>query len=603
MKALILAAGMGKRLGKYTSDRTKCMVKVGEKKMLIDRIIEALEFAGISDVVVVVGYKGSKLINYLTQRYPNIKFDFVWNKDYKTTNNIYSFWLAKDSVINSDFVLLESDVIFRRTLIKDMMESPEENLIVLSKFQNWMDGTVVILDEQGNISSLVSKHDFKWQESGSYYKTVNIYKFSREFFKDKFLPFLNAYISVFGKNAYYEEVLTVFSGIGKLKELKPFIIEPYEWYEIDTPEDLRIAKMLFADPESRLEMFKKSYGGYWRFNILDYCYLVNPFFPTKKMIDEFKANSPNLITQYPSGHDVINSLAANFFEIDEKFIIVGNGSSELIRILMEIVPKKVGIIFPTFEEYSNRLHEGDIYPLFLKAENGFHIALNEILDLVEKVNTLVLINPNNPTGTFLEKGQVMKLVEVAKSKGKTVIYDESFVDFVEPSKRFSMISDEILKEYGNLVVIRSIGKSYGVPGLRLGIAATSDDLILKQLREKLPIWNINSFGEYFFQMIQKYRKDYQLACKLLADERDRFVKKLRSLNNIRVFDSQANFVLIELLNDSIDSDKLASIMLDHGIFIKSCKEKKGCNERMVRLSIRTPEDNNKLIQVLKDFLK
>ena len=174
MQALMLAAGMGKRLGKYTNNNTKCMVEVAGKK-LIDRAIEAVEEAGINKMILVVGYEGQNLIDYIKANYADsqMQFEFIYNKDYATSNNIYSFYLAKDYVVKDDTVLLESDLIYDKSLIKKMMAVKHKNLVAVARYKSWMDGTVVTCDDEGHITQFIDKADMNFELIGDYYKTVN----------------------------------------------------------------------------------------------------------------------------------------------------------------------------------------------------------------------------------------------------------------------------------------------------------------------------------------------------------------------------------------------------------------------------------------------
>ena len=223
MQSIILAAGMGKRLKKYTKDGTKCMVPVNGKP-IIDYTLEALAKAGIKKVTVVVGYKGEKLKNYLRGKYPGVEINYIENPVYDKTNNIYSLYLAKEVLAADDTLLLESDLIFKPEIISDIVNSCEENLAVLSPFESWMDGTVALIDGENNISGLIGKENFNWENKNEYYKTVNIYKFSKDFSRKYYIPFLQAYIESYGKNEYYEQVLKVIAFLDSTN-LKAHIVD------------------------------------------------------------------------------------------------------------------------------------------------------------------------------------------------------------------------------------------------------------------------------------------------------------------------------------------------------------------------------------------
>ena len=302
MQAIILAAGMGRRLGEFTKNNTKCMVPVNGVK-LIDRMLTQLAALHLQRVVIVVGYEGQRLRNYIGNRYDDVlRIEYVNNPVYDKTNNIYSLALAKEQLQEDDTLLIESDLIFDDSMFPLILDDPRPNLALVAKYETWMDGTMVCIDDDCNIVNFVPKKAFSYAETYRYYKTVNIYKFSREFSRHKYVPFLEAYTKAVGNNEYYEQVLRVITLLDKT-DLKALPITTEKWYEIDDVQDLDIASALFADqPAERKKQYMRRYGGYWRFpGMLDFCYLVNPYFPSERMRDEMRANFDVLLTEYPSG--------------------------------------------------------------------------------------------------------------------------------------------------------------------------------------------------------------------------------------------------------------------------------------------------------------
>ena len=282
MQAIILAAGMGKRLGELTKDNTKCLVKVNGIS-LIDRVLTQLSVINLSRVIIVVGYQGKKLQEYLGDSYKGITLKYIENPIYDKTNNIYSLSLAKQELQEDDSLLIESDLILDDTLFPMLIENPYPNLALVAKYETWMDGTMVCIDKANNITNFVSKRAFKYNDVDSYYKTVNVYKFSREFSSSQYVPFLEAYTKALGNNEYYEQVLRVITLLDNCP-LKALPLDGQKWYEIDDVQDLDIAETIFSDEDNQLPLFQKRYGGYWRFpDLLDFCYLVNPYFPPKKL--------------------------------------------------------------------------------------------------------------------------------------------------------------------------------------------------------------------------------------------------------------------------------------------------------------------------------
>lgn len=598
MQGLILAAGMGKRLGKYTRHQTKGMVEVNGIP-LIERAINALIKHKVSRIIVVIGYQGDKLKRFIRSKYPEFDVVFVHNPIYDKTNNIYSLWLAKDYLRQDDTILLESDVIFEERILSGLIKNPNKDLVVVAKYESWMDGTVTIVDEEDRITNFISKKNFKWDCIEDYYKTVNIYKFSKEFSAQCYIPFLDAYIKTMGNNEYYEQVLRVITYLEKVN-LKAYKLKDEKWYEIDDVQDLDIAKTLFAEDDAELALYQRRFGGYWRFpKLKDFCYLVNPYFPNEGMLSELKSNFPTLLSQYPSGLNIQNLLAAKLFECDSTEILVGNGASELIKAVLNILPGKVGIIYPTFNEYPERA--GDMVEEFIPQNPDFAYSIKELKELAEKVGILVLINPDNPSGHFLSKSQLIALLE-DMDKYKYLILDESFIDFAEEAERYSLIDSEILQKYQNLIVIKSISKSYGVPGLRLGVLACGDPRVIAAVRKELPIWNINSFAEYFLQIIGKYKTDYQQACNRICQERKRFYEELKTIDFLRVIPSMANYFLCEVTRYFTASELTAILLNKYKIFIKDCTGKRGFEDKnYVRIAVRNGEDNDYLLDKLKEL--
>lgn len=600
MQAIILAAGMGKRLGELTQDNTKCMVKVNGVA-LIDRTLTQLSKLSLSRVVIVIGYKGENLRNYIGCEYKGLKIEYINNPIYDKTNNIYSLSLAKKELQEDDTLLIESDLIFDDALFPMIVNNPYPNLALVAKCESWMDGTMVRIDADCNIVNFVPKEAFRYEDVDVYYKTVNIYKFSREFSMNEYVPFLDAYSRVMGNNEYYEQVLRVLTLL-HTSSLKALPIGDKKWYEIDDVQDLDIASTLFSASETKYKEYHKRYGGFWRFpKLLDYCYLVNPFFPSKRMKDELRANFDTLLTEYPSGMYVNSLLAGKYFGIKQDYVVVGNGAAELIKVMMEEhTSDKVGIIYPTFDEYPNRLRPEQIIP-FIPQNPDFTYTADDLMDFYadKAISLLLLINPDNPSGNFIPKQDVLRLAAWCEEKSICLLVDESFVDFTTGYAENSLLHNDILLQYPSMMVMKSISKSYGVPGLRLGILASSDMELIARIKKEVAIWNINSFAEFYLQIYGKYEKDYAKACRKFIAEREIFFEELKQIPYLRVIPSQANYFLCEVV-DKYTSAELTQKLIEHDVIISNCGQKSNMKGRnLVRLAIRNREDNAKLLRILK----
>lgn len=599
MQAIILAAGMGKRLGDLTKDNTKCMVKVNGVP-LIDRLLTQLSRFSLVKVIIVIGYEGKKLRDYIGQEYKGLAIEYIENSIYNTTNNIYSLSLAKQQLQEDDTLLIESDLIFEDSLFDMILNSPDPNVALVDKYETWMDGTMVHLDEENNIVNFVPKKTFKYSDVSSYYKTVNVYKFSKEFSRSKYVPFLEAYSIAWGNNEYYEQVLRVITLLDNT-DLKALPLTGEKWYEIDDVQDLDIAETLFADSSGKLSLYQKRFGGYWRFpGLLDFCYLVNPYFPSRKMREEMKANFDTLLTEYPSGMGVNSLLASKYFGVKKEYICVGNGAAELIKSLMSYLDGNLGVIYPTFEEYPNRRESRTIIS-YIPDNTDFSYTVEDIQLYFEHkdISSLLLVNPDNPSGNFISKTDLLKLAFWAKRRNIHLIVDESFVDFAVDGLNSSLLYNELLESYPNLIVMKSISKSYGVPGLRLGVLATSDIELISWMKTNVAIWNINSFAEFYMQIFGKYESDYKMACEKFVAERSRFFKSLQRISFLRVIPSQANYFLCEVTNKYTSSELTRILLCENDILIKDCGTKKAFGGRnYIRIAVRGKEENNKLVEVL-----
>ena len=499
-----------------------------------------------------------------------------------------------------DTLLIESDLIFEDSLFRMILESPDPNVALVDKYESWMDGTMVRLDEENNIVNFIPKKAFKYSDTDFYYKTVNIYKFSKDFSSNHYVPFLKAYTRALGNNEYYEQVLRVITLLESC-DFKALPLNGQKWYEIDDVQDLKIAETLFASTDDKLRKYQQCYGGYWRFpSLLDFCYLVNPFFPSQRMVEEMRANFDTLLREYPSGMGVNSLLGAKYCGIKQEQVCVGNGAAELIKSLMARIQGQIGVIYPTFEEYPNRREKESIVA-FVPSNKDFRYTADELIAFFDgkQIEALLLINPDNPSGNFISKECVLSLAEWCTNQSIRLVVDESFVDFSDNYAQNSLLESEILERYPTMVVMKSISKSYGVPGLRLGIMASADKELIDATKRDVAIWNINSFAEFYMQIFGKYEGDYLKACEKFIAERNRFYTALQQVKFLRVIPSQANYFLCEVTGKYTASELTRILLEKANILIKDCSSKCAFSgKQYVRIAIRNQQDNDKLATAL-----
>lgn len=359
--------------------------------------------------------------------------------------------------------------------------------------------------------------------------------------------------------------------------------------------------------EDLLKKYYSRYGGFWEYpKLLDFCYLVNPYFTRSKIIDEMEANFRTLVSEYPAGMNVNSKLASECWNVKQEYIIPGNGAAELIKILMENLDGKVGVVRPTFEEYPNRLPEERVIT-FVPQHHEFRYDENDLMEYFvgeHRVDTLLLVNPDNPSGNFISKAGVLKLAEWTKQQGMRFILDESFVDFSEGYQNNTCLENKLLENNPHMFVMKSISKSYGVPGLRLGILCSANVGEIARMKKQVSIWNINSFAEFFMQIYPKYREEYVKACDQFVKTRADFEEKLKNISFIKVMPSQANYFFLEVLPPFNPKQLCAILLKDYNILASACLAKKGIEpNRYIRIAVRNHSDNEKIINAFKSLAK
>lgn len=364
--------------------------------------------------------------------------------------------------------------------------------------------------------------------------------------------------------------------------------------------------VISSKDEQLLKQYYSRYGGYWRFpEMLDYCYLVNPYFNRSAIIKEMQDFFPILVSEYPSGMGVNSSLASECWGIKQEHIVVGNGATELIKALMENIDGRLGVVRPTFEEYPNRM-PAERVETFVPQNDMFRYNAEDLIEYFNEhqVDSLLLINPDNPSGNFIPVEGIHKLAQWCENNGIFFILDESFVDFSVGYEFNTFLKNEILEKYPHMSVMKSISKSYGVPGLRLGILCSADEKLIAKMKKQVSIWNINSFAEFFMQIYPKYRKDYKFACNQFIKSREDFEKELKKIPFIKVMPSQANYFFIEVLPPYKPLELCAILLKKYNILASACLAKKGIEpNRYMRIAVRSHVDNENFIEALKELIK
>lgn len=591
MKAVILAAGIGRRMGSLTDECHKTLLEVGGQT-IIARILDGLHVNGVTDVCIVTGYRAEEVEDYVSREFPALGCHFIRNSRFASTNNVYSMALALESIgLETDVILIESDLVFEPDVITKLIKSDHPNVALVDKYRTGMDGTVVSVSAENVITQVIpgslQSANFDFFDK---FKTLNIYKFSAEFCRNTFRKLLTYYARIIDDNCYYELILGILIYMQQV-QIHAEVLEGELWAEVDDPNDLRAANFIFM-PSSRGRQLESSWGGYWNTPVTDFAFIRNMYFPTSAMLSQMRASLPELVANYGSTQTVLNEKLAYFLRCRSENVHLLNGASQFLATMLHrwFQPDRVLIPKPTFGEYTR------LFPGARTYGDCGAINLNELEDRAANADLVVVVNPNNPTGTTVRTEELQALA--TRLPDKTLLVDESFIEF---SGQPSIVPWAEATHATNVLVLKSLSKSLGVPGLRLGFVFTVNDQLGARVLQELPVWNVNSVAEYFLEIILKCRDDLAVSIEKTISDRDALAAALGKLGMVdRVFASGANFVLVALTLSSSAAKMLADDLLQHdNIYVKDASSKFDDGKVYWRLAVRTNEENARLCELLR----
>jgi histidinol-phosphate/aromatic aminotransferase/cobyric acid decarboxylase-like protein/choline kinase len=597
MRAIVLAAGRGIRLRPLTHHIPKCLLEVNGTTIL-ENCLTNLQAAGVKEVLIVVGHQKQAIIDKIGTFYNGLAVGYCYADKYETTNNIVSLQYAINDLYHQekldDLFLIESDVFFGPKVLPLLAgaASSYSCSAAVSRVKPGMNGTVVSVNDEGSISEFIlsgTHHD-------RVFKTVNLYYLTKNFLKT-LRPHLNAWVEAGWTNHYYE---AVFADIIRLSEgftarFIPYLI--HDWAEVDDIEDLKRAKYQFSSTEQKYETVSKLHGYFWPYGLQDHCHLYNIYFPPDEMLEYFKSNLKNLITGYPSGSQEIAYYLSEWLKVDPEYLVIGNGASEIIKAIGN-QSHGICVSTPSFNEFEECTAHTVKVPLDPETwafdKEAFLKKLNEVgspTGIYKPKLDGVIVTPNNPTSLAVDPEEIRY---VLKRTERRVIVDESFLDFCDYP---SMISE--LDKYPNLVILKSMGKVFGICGLRLGFMASADKKFVRRIQKLLPIWNINNFAETFLRQLNRYEKQFKQSCEFTKKARDDFYKGLCDLG-LKAWKPDGNFVLCKMPGDGIE---IAKKLFEQNILVKHCGGKTMENgQQYIRFGCRGMIENIDLCERLKGIL-
>jgi histidinol-phosphate/aromatic aminotransferase/cobyric acid decarboxylase-like protein/choline kinase len=592
---------VGDRLRPLTDRLPKCLVPVNGVPILVNTLTHLAD-SGIRETVIVVGYLKEKILERIGDRFRGMKITYVESERYATTNNIYSLWLVRE-YLDEDILLLEADIYFERELLDSLLCARGENHAAVAHHQPWMSGTVVRLDEHDNIEAMVESRrqgpDFDYSNT---FKTVNIYRLGDRFLREHFLPCLDATIASGKVHDYYETLLNELCSENGLT-LAAVRCDAISWIEIDNQDDLTAANYMFASKEQRYEYISSLHGDYWRYDFIDHALLYNLYFPPEALLNNLSNHLRDLVLNYPSGQDVIAGLMGTLIDQPSERIIVGNGASELIKVIGRRLKRRLIVPVPSFNEWVNAVPEGLVTESVLEP-SSFQLDVERFAREVVNcaADIAIVLNPNNPTSLAVPKADLTWLVEHLAARDILLIIDESFIDFMANTGEATMETETGC--YRNLAIIKSLSKCYGIGGLRLGYLLTDNSQFASEVREEIPIWNSNAFAEAFLRLAPHYRTEFAHSCELVRFACNGLYRNLRTIPGLKAYRPDANFVLCRMPDDAMSGPELTrKLFIEDNILVKHCTGKTMPEaDRYVRIASRTQAENQALTEALRRMI-
>lgn len=331
---------------------------------------------------------------------------------------------------------------------------------------------------------------------------------------------------------------------------------------------------------------------------------VNPL-GLSSSVKKILSENLDIITRYPDrNYTALKNAISSYCEIPSRCILPGNGSTELISLLIsQIKSRHAVVIGPTYAEYERELllNGSRMTSYALKPEDSFHLDLNEFLcSLTADVDLLILCNPNNPTSSAIPQAQLKDLLTACKNRGIFVMIDETYAEFAPPEEKVTAIP--LVLQYENLMVIRGISKFFAAPGLRLGYGITGNKELLSSFALYQNPWSVSSIAAFAGEQMLKDTSYIRQTQSLIRSERDRICNRLNSFRYAKYFQPQANFILMQILKKDLTSFQVFEYAIQHKMMIRDCSSFHDLDGQFIRFCIMMPDENNQLLACLGELL-
>ena len=593
LQAIVLAAGFGRRMRPLSDTCHKALLPVGGTTILA-RIVDSLHRIGVDDITVVTGYRADDVSSYLLDRYPGHRFSFVANERYAETNNIVSLSLALHHMaLDRDVVLVECDLLFDPALLDRLAGPDRGNIALLDHYRTGMDGTVVSV-AGGMVGQVFPPHvqgaDFSYANK---YKTLNIYRFDHEFCARTLRPLVDVYANQIDANSYYELVLGMLANV-PAQRIAAEVVDGDLWAEVDDPNDLAVARFHFQ-PEQRAEILDRTFGGHWNLEVEDFAFMRNVHFPTEAMLAAMRHALPALLAGYGSTQAVLNEKLSYFVGCDPARLQVLHGATQAFPILRDrLAGRTVALPTPTFGEFPR------MFPGALTYPDAPGLDLATLDRVAPQADVTVVVNPNNPTGTTVPPAELHALAR--RHPERLFLVDESFIEFSGHASLVGLLEQEPL---ANVIVLVSLSKTLGVPGLRIGYLFSCDAEFIAAVGAALPIWNLSAPAEYFLELVLKFRVELAASIAQTVTDRDELFAELERVPGVaEIYPSGGDFLLVRLALPAAAGARLrASLLAGPVIDVKDVSARFGDGAARLRVGVRSGPENHRFVEALAAALE
>lgn len=315
------------------------------------------------------------------------------------------------------------------------------------------------------------------------------------------------------------------------------------------------------------------------------------------------ASHLDLLSSYPDReYTSLRETISGYCGIPADFILPGNGSSELISLLIEArAPKRTLILGPTYSEYSRELSfSGSSQEYYhLKEEDDFQLDVADLCRTLEAggYDFLILCNPNNPTSSAILQEDMRQLLRFCKDSDIFVMIDETYVEFAPDISAVTAVP--LTREFENLMVLRGVSKFFAAPGMRLGYGITGNQEFLRKMKEKQIPWSLNSIGAFAGELMLKDTTYIDRTRSLILSERDRLYQALSADPDYKAYQPYANFILLRIMKQGVTSFDVFERCIKNGLMIRDCASFQCLDGEYIRFCIMMPEDNTRLLHQLR----